>query len=31
MATTNLNAPSTYTYKINLADGSGITFVVGTK
>src|SRR6266540_2887557 len=24
MATTNLNAPSTYTYKINLADGSGI-------
>jgi hypothetical protein len=30
MATTNLTAPSTYTFRINLTDGS-ITFVVGTK
>jgi hypothetical protein len=31
MDTANLDAPATYTFRINLADGSGITFVVGTK
>jgi hypothetical protein len=31
MATTNLDASTTYTFRINLADGSDITFVVGTK
>jgi hypothetical protein len=31
MDTANLDAPATYTFRINLADGSGITFVIGTK
>ncbi len=31
MDTSNLDAPATYTFRINLADGSGITFVIGTK
>jgi hypothetical protein len=31
MDTKNLNAGSTYTFRINLKDGSGIVFVVGVK
>ena len=31
MATNNLQKPNTYTFRINLADGSNITFTIGMK